>query len=394
MNNNSPLTYYRWIFITAVIPYVIGMQSFIPAQIMGLNWGGFSWTIILLVGVIRISLHPGAVTMPVWVWLPWFIYITVQWFFDRSFYGLQATLQYMVFPVTGVAASTYIYTDEVLLKLKKWMSVFMLFIFLMMGLFVAKISASSMGSSTIMTLVIFGALLLSDFWVYRNRKSAWLFSVILLFPLLTVSRMGILMMLVIAAFHFANRTAANRLLIGMVALCTGLMVFFSASFQKKTFFSGKGDLEQLSADNGNFNTNGRSKIWSLAEKGISDHPWWGSGSRADLWMLMDNNYKLKELHNDYIAVLYNSGRVGLCCLLFGFLMQFWLLYRCRQDVTDAYTAVIYYAALTVFLSWIGFMFTDNALKYATYFGNFHFCLIGIAFARLSYQRDHLKTVLV
>ena len=91
----------------------------------------------------------------------------------------------------------------------------------------------------------------------------------------------------------------------------------------------------------------------------------------------------QELHNDFVAVRYNSGWIGLGCLLFGFIMQFLLLYQLKDKVCDAYTAVIYYAALTIFIAWAGFMYTDNALKYSPFFGNLHFCLIGIVYSRLA-----------
>ena len=124
-------------------------------------------------------------------------------------------------------------------------------------------------------------------------------------------------------------------------------------------------------------------MWSLAERDMKDHPWLGAGSRADLKMLIRYRYKLRELHNDFIAVRYNSGWVGLGCLLFGFIVQFWSLYRLKGRIEDAYTAVVYYAALTIFIAWAGFMYTDNALKYSPFFGNLHFCLIGIVYSRLA-----------
>jgi hypothetical protein len=392
MYDKSTIGYYKWIFFTALLPYADRYIPVFPDDIWGFNLSGFAWLLILVVSLIRILIHFQSITLPGRIWLPWILYISIQWLGDQSFLGLQSTLQYMVFPVVGMAASSYRYSDETMDELKRWFGWYTAVIVLSMFLALADFGEFGKGTGSVMTLVVLGAIVLSNYWLYSNKKMLLYYSLMAIVPILATVRMGIAMMFAMAVCHFANRNIASRILITSVVCCAGLAVFYSPSFQKKTFYSGQGDLTSFTTSNEDLNTSGRTRMWSLAERDMKDHPWLGAGSRADLRMLIRYRYKLKELHNDFIAVRYNSGWIGLGCLLFGFIVQFWSLYRLKGRIEDAYTAVVYYAALTVFIAWAGFMYTDNALKYSPFFGNLHFCLIGIVYSRLAEGRQEpLKT---
>ncbi len=382
MYNKATIAYYKWIFFTALLPYADRYIPIFPDDIFGFNLSGFAWIIILLVSLIRVFVHFNAMTTPGWIWLPWILYISVQWLQDQTFLGLQSTLQYMVFPVVGMAASTFSYSDETMTELRKWFGLYMAMVLIGMYVAIADFGSFAKGTGNVMTLVVLGAIVLSEFWFYRSQRMLIYYALMVAVPVIAVVRMGIAMVLAMAVFHFGNKNLTARIVMAALVGCVALSVFYSPSFQKKTFYSGQGELSSLSFNNEDLNTSGRSRMWMLAEKDMKEHPWVGAGSRADLRMLIRNGYKLKELHNDFIAVRYNSGWLGLGCLLFGFIMQFGLLYGLKPKITDAYTAVVYYAALTIFVAWIGFMYTDNALKYSPFFGNLHFCLIGIVYSRV------------
>jgi hypothetical protein len=389
MYNKSTIGFYKWIFFTALLPYADRFIPLFPDDIWGFNLSGFAWIIIFLVSLVRIIVHFQSITLPGWLWLPWIAYISGQWIQDQSFLGLQSTLQYMVFPIVGMAASTYSYSDATMQELQRWFRWYTIVVVIAMFLALANFSDFSKGVGNVMTLSVLGAILLSDYWIYGNRKMLVGFALMTLIPVIAVTRMSIAMMLAIATLHFANKSLTARLLVAIVVCCAGLSVFYSSSFQKKTFYSGQGDLSSFTLSNEDVNSSGRTRMWSLAERDMKEHPWTGAGSRADLKMLLKYRYKLKELHNDFIAVRYNSGWIGLICLLFGFIGQFIHLYRLRHHIDDAFTALIYYAALTVFIAWAGFMYSDNALKYSPFFGNLHFCLIGIVYSRL-YKEPSLE----
>ncbi len=389
MYDKSTIGYYKWIFFTALLPYADRFVPIFPDDIWGFNLSGFAWIIILLVSLLRIFIHFHAITMPGWVWLPWIVYISIQWLQDQTFLGLQSTLQYMVFPVVGMAASTYTYSDETMVRLRRWFGWYTAVVLGSMLLALANFGDFGKGVGSVMTLAVLGAILLSDYWLYNDRRMLFYFSLMVAIPIIALIRMGIAMIFAVAIFHFANRSVTGKVIIGVIICCVGMAVFYSPGFQRKTFYSGQGDLASFTLKNDDLNTSGRTRMWSLAERDMKDHPWFGAGSRADLRMLIRYKYKLKELHNDFIAVRYNSGWIGLGCLLFGFVAQFWLLYRLKSSIEDAYTALICYAALTIFIAWLGFMYTDNALKYSPFFGNLHFCLIAIVYSRMKKHRNEL-----
>lgn len=382
MHDKSTIAYYKWIFFTALLPYADKFIPYFPDGIWGFNLSGFAWIIIFLISLIRILVNFQSITVPGWVWFPWIAYIFGQWLADLSFLGLQTTLQYMVFPIVGMAASTFSYNDETIMRLRRWFRLYVLIVIASMFLALANFADFGKGVGSVMTLVVLGAILLSDYWLYGDRKMLLYFGLMTLIPILALTRMAIAMMFAMAICHFGNKNITSRLVIGIVVCCVGLTVFYSQGFQKKTFYSGQGDITSLSFNNEDMNSSGRTRMWMLARKEMRAHPWIGAGSRADLKMLIKYGYKLKELHNDFIAVRYNNGWIGLGCLLFGFIAQFVLLYQKKKYLEDAFTALIYYAALTIFIAWAGFMYTDNALKYSPFFGNLHFCLIGIIYSRL------------
>jgi hypothetical protein len=390
MYDKSTIGFYKWIFFTALLPFMDKFIPIFPDNVFGFNLSGFAWIIIFLVSLIRVVVHGRSITLPGWLWMPWILYISTQWFWDQSFLGLQSTLQYMVFPLAGMAASSYTYSDETMVELKRWFGWYACVSVITMLLALANFSDFGKGVGSVMTLIVLGAIVLSDFWLYNNKKMLVFFGLMAVVPVLAMVRMGIAMMFAVAVCHFANRNITSRILVTALVCCAGLGVFYSPGFQRKTFYSGQGDLSSLSLNNEDLNSSGRKRMWSLAEREMKDHEWLGMGSRADLKMLIKYRYKLKELHNDFIAVRYNSGWVGLAFLFFGFVGQFVSLYKFRHRVNDAYTAVVYYAALTVFIAWIGFMYSDNALKYSPFFGNLHFCLIGIVYSRMA-SVDSSKT---
>ena len=390
MLDRSTIAFYICLFITALLPYISGFIPVLPTDVLGFNLAGFAWIIMFLISVFRLIRHPHRVTMPVLIWLPWILYITVHWLFDRSFFGLQSTLQYMAFPVVGMAASTFVYSDDTLLVIKRWFVFYLIVIIVGVGLFITHTSLVLAGASTAMSIVVICALLLSDYRLFKNRIALLLIIALALFPLVGVTRMGVLMLLAVLALHFAHKNKWTRIWMGILTLIVALSVFYSDAFQKKSFYSGKGDIEQFSMDNANLNTNGRSKLWQITTVNAIKRPWLGAGSRADLRLLAEYHFKVKELHNDYLTVFYDYGAIGIICLLLGFTGQFWLLYKKKAAITDAFTALFYYAALTIFISWIGFMYSDNALKYAVFYGNFHFCMIGIVYARTATGLKKIK----
>jgi O-antigen ligase len=194
--------------------------------------------------------------------------------------------------------------------------------------------------------------------------------------------MGILMMLAIAPLHFGFRNIFKRLIFTILILVGSVVIFYSPQFQAKMFYSGSGTISDIFEyeTNPDFNTSGRNTWKILMEDGLKEQPLFGNGPRSDLELFKEEGVNIKEAHNDYLAVRYNYGWLGLILLLGGFLFQFIQLFSLKIYFVNAVHRIVFISALTLFIPFFGFMYSDNILKYSHSFGCFHFALIGIAFS--------------
>ena len=391
MDEKRTLTFYKWVAFTFLL---IHLATLFHVPSPGLAWTGYAWFTMLLVSVYYLVFHPGKMRFPYKFWLPWLLVLGGYWLFDLSYFGLQATLQYVCFVLTGMAASKLTYTDEVMQTLFKWFKYLAYYVLIgRVAQQVLPVTFVGGTAAVAMTGCFFAAMGLSLVYVYGEKKYLWLYFVPLLIVAFEVTRMGCLMMLVVGAFHFANRKVAFKVSAAALVAVVGLIIFNSEGFQEKTFGKKGGELNQIEVKDGrmvNINNNGRDAMWNAMDKGIERSPVFGNGTRADLYVIRQIN-GFSECHCDYRAVAYDYGYFGLSCLVLGFLLTFLHLKSCHVDADDGMTQVPYYAALTLFLVWIGFMYSDNIMKYASQFGNLHFCLIAIAYGRLAYVKESVET---
>ena len=385
------LNYFRILFLATALPTLRGVFLFIPEQIGGIVLTAWAWITVLLVSIIYLFRIKKS-TFPIMIWLPWFLFLTIYLLLDFSILGFQLTVQYMVSILVGWVSSGLNYNRSIFDKITKWFIFLILLVcFDLIYFFVRTFGLPdiSFGAAEVMTINVAASLALSVYFVRRNPKAMNIFFVLLIFPVIQVTRMGIMMMLSIAPLHFGNTKMRNKLLIGVILVLVGILVFNSSTFQKKTFFSGKGSLTELIGyeENDNFDTSGRKEMYNMVKNGIKLKPLLGHGPRADLQLMEQGGFKVKEVHNDYLSVEYNYGKVGLCVLMFCFFWQFGHLYSIRNRSKIAIFKIAIFSALTLFIPLFGFMYSDNVLKYSIYFGNFHFALMGISYALINKKKN-------
>ena len=84
---------------------------------------------------------------------------------------------------------------------------------------------------------------------------------------------------------------------------------------------------------------------------------------------------------------FNYGYVGLSLFLFGLTGTFISLYKVSRRYSESYyISFITTSVLTLFISFLMFMYSDNILKYTIFFPNYFFALIGIVYS-LKRNRD-------
>ena len=321
---------------------------------------------------------------PVLLWLPWSLYIVTYILFDFSFLGLQLTLQYLLPLFIGIVTSGFTYSEEELEWILKRFIGLCVAVFVMSVFGIVLTGYGPAISSTPMLFSVSVSLLVALWFLSKNHKYLLLIGLFFLVPVMQTTRMGIAALTAIVILHFANRSIKGKLTFGGLGLVGFILVFNSSSFQNKTFYSGKGTVSDVTFnyyENSSIKSNGRNSWKKALEPGLRKAPIWGNGPRSD------NNALAKitkrqggEAHNDYLSVRFNYGYVGLALLLFGFASTFLLLYR----ISNSYLLydniwLLSTSALTLFISFLMFMYTDNILKYTIYFPNYFFAMIGIVY---------------
>lgn len=384
------ILFYKWVFFTTLLPHI---ATILHLPTIGMAWTGYAWSLMFLVSIFYL-LKGKKIWMPVFPWLPWIMIVLIYCIFDFSYFGVQASCQYLSFIFVGFAASTLYYSDRVIQQIFKWFTYFSLYIII--GKLISMILPIPLvaGMATlVMTLCAISSVAIAVAITYRKNKYLIIYGVSILITAILVTRMGILMILVIGAFHFAFNKLKYKIPIMFIVAIAGVLIFNSEKFQKKAFGNKRVELKDLSISTEGgvegINTNGREFMWMLMDKGIEKSPIFGHGARADLMLLKSAGLPFTECHNDYKAITYNYGYVGLSCLIFGFILQFILLYRTKRYIMELPSLVAYYASLTLFFVWIGFMYSDNIMKYATHFGNLHMCLIAIVYSRINSYNNYV-----
>jgi len=372
--------FFHGLFITGLIPFLPAVFLFLPKEIAGFNYTGWAWMTMLVVTLITLP-SIRRVGFPLLRWLPWILYLVLYIILDFSFPGLQLTLQYLLPLLIGVTASGFTYTPALIEWLGKRAGLYFSIITILSFIYIAATGFSPQSSAVPMILSVAAALLISLFSVRKKIIYLLLFLLLLIIPVTMITRMGIVSFLLIFVLNFANRDLMQKLLFLAFGIPLGLFIFHSSSFQAKTFKTGEGQIKDLSFNyyqSEKINSSGRTTWYLALESGIARSPVWGNGPRSDNFAFKEYGFKSGEGHNDYLAVRYNYGWVGLCLLLLGLAGQFYWLWKRRKRYRQSIRLfIVWSAAMTLFFSFLAFMYTDNILKYTIFFPNLFFAMTGI-----------------
>jgi O-antigen ligase len=216
-------------------------------------------------------------------------------------------------------------------------------------------------------------------YVFGDRKGLRWWTILAAIPVIAVTRTAIAVNGLTLPLTFAPLATLKRVIILFLIIIIGIGIFYSPRVQKKMFFSGRGTLVDVKWENQDFVTTGRSYMWSKMWEKIDEQPLLGSGANASESFISKLTRGLKHPHNDWLRLLFDFGYVGVVIFALTLLMQILHAYRlARRTVGDV--SMLFYAGASSFLSFILFMFTDNIILYAAFFGNLQFMILGLAYA--------------
>jgi len=378
-------------FLVLAVLICLLLPCAVSFEMLGYQSSGWAWLGALAAAFATIATATAGPTLPVVLWLPWSALVTAYSLagFANAY---QSTAQILCPVVVGIAASTLRPRPaqiEGLVRAMRWAGVAFLgiivFLRLPMLLLGRLPNVTGLAAEAISALV-FQAFFLCAFIMERKRVDLLLFLSFAAVPLVTVTRGPMLASLALVMLTVAPLSLAKRGLILGVAVILSIGAFYTERVQKKMFWSGSGDLTDLSWDNPNLITSGRAAFWKLLSPGIQEKPWFGHGGNADATTLTEAGERLYLPHNDWLRVAYNYGYVGL---------GFYLLAMGGQVAHGLGVArrapprvkLLFYAGLSTFAPYWAVMATDNVLIYAQFFGNLHFLILGLAYGASAAARE-------
>jgi O-antigen ligase len=205
-------------------------------------------------------------------------------------------------------------------------------------------------------------------------------------PVIALTRTAVLATFLTLPLTFASLSLRRRLIfLGIVAI-VGVNLFYTERVQRKMFYSGSGEFQDIRLSNPDFFTTGRSRLWDLLIEEIKIKPIWGHGPNASEEFVLSVSWgTLTHPHNDWLRLLYDYGLIGACIFAFCLVTQVVHLLRRLKNVFGE-SRILLYAGASSFLPFVLLMFSDNIILYAAFFGNLQFTILGLVYAAERTQR--------
>lgn len=346
---------------------------------------GFAWIVPLAVALFCFLRPRPAVAAPLLIWLPWLAVVLGHGGVAHERYEIQRSIMFICPMIVGLAVSMCRAGPRQLrafLMLCKFAAVFLWLTILFRFNFVFGtpfLGWGAHGAGLVMTTALLAALFAVEGAMNRTKFFLWWLAMAAI-PSLVVARTGIVVSMAVLPFTAAPLRWRWRL--GL--LCCGgalmLVVFMLSSVQQKMFYSGEGELADLTWDNPDLRTNARNVIWDAILVDIAKKPWLGHGPGAAYEWVEAGGWGLTHPHNDWLRLLYNYGIIGCAAFLICAGIQMYHLFRIAGSATSLEVRILAYTGISSFVALFLFMITDNIINYPNFFGNLQFTIIGLVYA--------------
>jgi O-antigen ligase len=369
-----------WVVVLATIAACVGGET-----ILGYQLSGLSWAIPMGVAIWVLSMNPSRVKFPFFIWAPWVSVVIIYVCVADAPNAIQRSIMLLCPLVVGMAVSTLsIGTAE----LEKVIKLLQLVAYALAAIVVTKAGILITGKLPEITgmaaEVITGSLLACIFatqYAFKQPKALLLWSLLVAIPIVALTRTGIVVATLTLPLTFAPLNLFKRVLFIGTVVFFGIVVFNSERVQKKMFYSGRGSISDIRKSNENFRTAGRSTMWDKMIPEIEEMPLLGHGANASEPFVSRLTGGLTHPHNDWLRLLFDYGYVGTALYAFTILMQTLHALKFARQTKDT-VQMLFYIGASSFLSFFLFMFTDNIILYAAFFGNLQFMILGLAYASL------------
>ena len=382
--NKSTLNYFKVLIFSSFLASANIYLPFTPSKIFGFGLTGYSWILVLIVSIYYLISKNSNSKFKATIWLPWMIFSIIYLIRNTNAVSLQGTVQSFVPILVGLVAGSLNYN---LLDLKKILKYFMYLIIIIILsntlLSYVRLGMVGYGSATDAHLTAIAVIVVFALY-YSQKQFKYLiyYVLILIVPVVAVTRMGIFVLLVIPLIHFYQILNFKKILIILILIPISIYIFQLPAIQEKMFYTDSGTIQDLSYDNENLNTSGRKYVNDLMIEEVKKDPIWGKGARADYSILKKNGLGINETHNDYLQLLINFGILGTSILFLTFILQCINITSIKINTLEQ--KIIRSIILTMQITLFFFMLSDTIIRGTFDFMNYYFALIGMFYA-LNYQ---------
>jgi O-antigen ligase len=386
----------------APLPFIALAVGMLVSYLPGLFPGGIGvqisylgWMVPLLVCGLAAFRHLRLVSFPLWLWLPWFLWVVAYLPFADSDNALQRSVMLLTPLVVGVGFSTLKVNAPLIEKFRLGLDRFSWIFVAVAGVSTGLLVAGQLYGVTGFAAGAITASILAAWYAARyaggDGRALGYWAVLAAVPVLANTRTGMVAVALTLPLTLAPLSVKKRLIAVAVLVAAGLLVFQSERIQSKMFYSGQGTLsdavtgvadlfsgkEPASYD---FATTGRRSMYDVLVAGLDEAYWLGHGANTTEAISMAIS-GVGHPHNDWLRLRYEYGILGMLLFALTLLAQMGhALLRLRRMPSEA--AIFLWVGTGAFLPMALFMFSDNVILYAAWFGNLQFAMLGLGYAAL------------
>ncbi len=360
---------------------------------IGINVSYLGWMIPLLGSAAFLLTRYGQIRFPLWIWVPWALWVLLYLVEAEADNALQRSIMLLTPLVVGVAFSALRVDDALLAKCDAWLDRFILLFLAAAGMATGLLSGALYDitgfAAGAITASLLAAWYAACYAMAGEKRALLLWALLAAVPVLAVTRTGMVAVAITLPLTLAPWPWKNRLVVVGLLLVAGLAVFQMERVQNKMFYSGQGTLEEATQgvvdmltgsnkETNSFATSGRQAMNKALLPGIQEAYWLGHGANTTEEISL-TIAGVAHPHNDWLRLQYEYGTWGLLLFAISLLGQALHALRRARRLAGA-KAVFLYAGASAFIPMALYMFSDNVILYAAWFGNLQFAMLGIGYA--------------
>jgi O-antigen ligase len=389
MLRNIQLPFIVWVVILSTLMASIGGQFF-NYQIAGLGW-----FVPLVLSIMIFLKTPGRVKFPVLIWLPWILLVIIYLIFAKAPNAFQRTIMMLCPLVIGMTVSKLRIGQrelESFNKLCRYLAVALYVVVIVKGgiIVTGALPVATGMAAEVMTGTLLCSLFAVRYVLGQKKELAW-WAAFAVIPYIAVTRTAIVAAGLTLPLTFAPMKIWKRFVLVILIVMLAIPVFYSERVQQKMFYSSRGTFAEVHPDNPDLATNGRKSLWGAMQAEIDEEPYWGHGANSSEPFVFMRTGGLTHPHNDWLRLLYDYGYVGASVFAFCLIAQVFHVLK-RSTRATGETKILFYAAASTFISFVLFMFSDNIILYAAFFGNLQFTILGLAYAAYASSSADKKVI--